>query len=90
MHSRNKDVILEAPMKQVILFHIHKGDAYYIAEGVDLPIVTQGKTLDELMANLKEAVELHLEDEPLADYNLTAQPSVLANFELPIKVPVYA
>ena len=28
-----------------------------------MSIFTQGKTLDELMKNLKEAVELHFEDE---------------------------
>jgi hypothetical protein len=30
-----------------------------------VPIVTQGLTLDETMANIKEALSLHLEDEDL-------------------------
>ena len=42
-------------MKSTVQFHIYKGEKYYIAEGTDLPVVTQGKTLDELIANLKEA-----------------------------------
>jgi predicted RNase H-like HicB family nuclease len=35
----------------------------YVAECVEIPVVTQGATLDEVTANLREAVELHLEGE---------------------------
>ncbi|MCK4554169.1 type II toxin-antitoxin system HicB family antitoxin [Candidatus Parcubacteria bacterium] len=48
-------------MKKIIQTHIYKGEKYYIAECIDLPVVTQGKTLDELVKNLKEAIELQLE-----------------------------
>ena len=47
-------------MKNIIQIHVYKGDKYYIAEGVDVPVVTQGKTLDELMTNVMEALELQL------------------------------
>ena len=70
-------------MKKIIQFHISRGDKYYVAEGIDLPIVTQGKTLDELAANIQEAVELQLEGENLADFDLAPNPSVLLNLELP-------
>lgn len=73
-------------MKKIIQFHIYKGDKYYVAQGVDLPVVTQGKTLDELTKNIQEAVELQLEGENLADFDLASEPSVLANFELTAKV----
>jgi predicted RNase H-like HicB family nuclease len=69
-------------MKRIIQFHISRGDAYYIAEGVDLSIVTQGKTLDKLMQNIQEAVELHLEGENPASFGLEKDPSVLVNIEL--------
>lgn len=69
-------------MKKIIQVHIYKGDKYYIAECLDLPVVTQGKTLDELVLNLKEAVELQLEGENLADFDLAAEPSILANLEV--------
>jgi predicted RNase H-like HicB family nuclease len=71
-------------MKHVIQFHVYKGDKYYIAEGLDLPVVTQAKTLDELAKNIEEAVSLHLEDENLADYSLAPEPSVMLNLELGI------
>ena len=69
-------------MKKFIQFHIYKGEKYFVAECTDLPIVTQGKTLDELTLNIKEALELHLEGENLLDYDLVAEPSVVANIEL--------
>ena len=69
-------------MKNFINIHIYKGEKYYVAECIDLPIVTQGKTLDELVSNLKEAISLHLEDEDLAQYDLTPSPSILANLEI--------
>jgi len=69
-------------MKQIIQFHVYKGDDYYIAEGVDVPVVTQAKSLDELAKNIKEAVELQLEDENLSDFSLSADPAVLLNLEL--------
>lgn len=73
-------------MKHIIQVYVSKGDKYYVAEGVDLPIVTQGKTLDELVENIKEAIELHLEDEDLSDLNIAPNPSVLMNFELPSRI----
>ena len=48
-------------MKQAIHYFINKGESQYVAECVELAIVTQGNTLDELFANIKEATDLHLE-----------------------------
>ena len=70
-------------MKKIIQFHIHKGDKYYVAEGIDLPIITQGENLDKLVKNLREAVELQLEGEDLSVFDLAPDPSVLINLELP-------
>lgn len=73
-------------MKHIIQFHIYKGEKYYVAQGIDLPVVTQGKTLDELAKNIKEAVELQLEGENLSEFDLAPSPSILANLELPTEV----
>jgi len=45
-------------------------------------VVTQGKTLDELVSNLKEAVALQLAGENLANFDLAAEPSVMAYLEI--------
>lgn len=70
-------------MKTIIQYRIFEGDNYYVAEGIDLPVVTQAATLDELSKNIQEATELCLEGEDPADFGLTPSPSVLVNFELP-------
>ena len=69
-------------MKRIIQVRITKGETHYVAECLDLPLVTQAKTLDELKENLEEAIALHLEDEDLTEYDLDPRPSVLASFEL--------
>jgi len=61
---------------------VHKGEKYYVAECLEIPVVTQGKTLDETMANLQEAVALELEGENPADFDLAPNPSLLVTFEL--------
>lgn len=74
-------------MRKIIQVYIYRGEKYFIAECADLPVVTQGKTLDELAENLKEAIALQLENENPADFGLIEKPSVLASFELE---PMYA
>ena len=69
-------------MQHIIQFYIYKGDNQYVGEGVNLPVVTQGRTIDEVVKNIKEAVELHLEGENLSEIGLAKNPSVLVNFEL--------
>lgn len=54
----------------------------YVAECVEIPVVTQGVTLDEVSANLREAVALHLEGEDLAEIGLAPAPSIVVTFEL--------
>jgi len=73
-------------MKGIIQFQISESDGGYVAEGVGVPIVTQGDTFDELTANIREAVGLYIEDENLADIGFIQSPSVLVNFELPTLV----
>jgi predicted RNase H-like HicB family nuclease len=69
-------------MKKVIQARIYRGEKYYVAECLDLPVVTQGETLDEVTQNLREAIALHLEGENLADFDLEQELVVLASFEL--------
>lgn len=54
----------------------------YVAECLEIPVVTQGATLDEVAANLQEAVALHLTDEDPAQWGLVAQPTLMVTFEL--------
>jgi predicted RNase H-like HicB family nuclease len=54
----------------------------YVAECLEIPVVTQGGTLDEVTHNLREAVELHLEGEDLAELGLAPSPRILVTPEL--------
>lgn len=44
-------------------FEIYNDGEYWCARGIREDIFTQGSSLDELISNLKEAVELHFEEE---------------------------
>ena len=62
---------------------IYPGDeAGYVAECLNLAVVTQGQTLDETVANLREAIALHLEGEDPADFGLIANAPVLITMEM--------
>ena len=45
-------------------------------------MVTQAATLDELAANIREAIGLHLEGEDLANLGFSDNPTILATMEL--------
>ena len=66
-------------MKNIIQFYVHKGDKYYVAQGVDFPVVTQAESLDELAKNIKEAVECHFGEEKTKEFSTP----VMVNFALP-------
>ncbi|HHT9138213.1 MAG TPA: type II toxin-antitoxin system HicB family antitoxin [Candidatus Wunengus sp. YC60] len=69
-------------LQHTIKAFIRKGEKYYIAECLEVAVVTQGKTLDETVANLKEAVALHLGNEDLSEFGLVPNPTLLVTMEL--------
>jgi predicted RNase H-like HicB family nuclease len=54
----------------------------YVAECMEIAVVTQGTTLDEVTHNLQEAVQLHLEGENVAEFGLIPNPTILVTLEL--------
>ena len=70
------------PMKRTIQVRISRGDRQFVAECLDLPVVTQALTLDELALNIREAIGLHLEGEDLAALGFSPNPTILATMEL--------
>ncbi len=70
-------------LQQNIHVIIRAGDERgYFAECIEIPVVTQGMTLDEVSQNLVEAVSLHLEGEDPSEFGLVAEPSLSVTFEL--------
>jgi predicted RNase H-like HicB family nuclease len=54
----------------------------FVAECLEIPVVTHGPTLDEVSRNLREAVALHLEGEDLNEIGVAASPWIIVTFEL--------
>jgi predicted RNase H-like HicB family nuclease len=54
-------------MTQIFTAVIHKEDDWYVADCPEVGTVSQGKTIEEAIANLKEATELYLEEFPLME-----------------------
>jgi predicted RNase H-like HicB family nuclease len=71
-----------ANKKRTIQVRISRGEHQFVAECLDLPVVTQASTLDELTENIREAIGLHLEGEDLAALGLATNPTILATLEL--------
>jgi len=46
---------------------LHKEEDLYVAECPEVGTVSQGATVEEAIANLKEATELYLEEFPLPE-----------------------
>lgn len=69
-------------MKHTIQVRIFRSELQYVAECLDLSVVTEASTLDELTANIQEAISLHLEGENLEELDLAPNPTILAKMEL--------
>ena len=66
----NKDFRIEEPIliqensMSTFTAVLHKEDDTYVAECPEVGTVSQGKTVEEAVSNLKEATELYLEEFP--------------------------
>ena len=76
------DLTYSGDKQHTIKAFLRRGEKYYVAECLEINVVTQGKTLDETIANLKEAVMLHLEGEDLSELGLASNPTLLVTMEL--------
>jgi len=56
---------------------LHKEEELYVGECPEVGTVSQGYTIEEALANLKEATELYLEEFPLSE---TSRP-LMTTFE---------
>jgi predicted RNase H-like HicB family nuclease len=76
------------PQRYTIQAVIYPGEENgYVAECLNLAVVTQGSTLDETVKNLREAIQLHLEGEDMTGLGLVQNPPLLVTMEME---PIYA
>ncbi|HLD12866.1 MAG TPA: type II toxin-antitoxin system HicB family antitoxin [Candidatus Nanoarchaeia archaeon] len=64
---------------RVLTAVLQKDEDLYVAKCIEIGTVSQGKTVEEALANLKEATELYLEEMPLKEE--LARP-IVATFEV--------
>jgi predicted RNase H-like HicB family nuclease len=57
---------------------VHQEDDLFVADCPEVGTVSQGKSVEEAIANLKEATELYLEEFPLPENSIP----VLSKFEV--------
>jgi predicted RNase H-like HicB family nuclease len=62
---------------------VTKDGGTYVVDCHEVPVVTQGRTIDEALTNMLEAVTLHLEGEDLATIGLAACKRIHVSYELP-------
>jgi len=55
---------------------------WYVARCLELGVVSQGKTIEKAQENLREAVELYLEDQPKTKKYLSKKAPLITSLEL--------
>lgn len=55
---------------------------FFVARCVELGVVSQGRTIEESQKNLKEAVELYLEDYPKSRKHFSKKAPLITSLEV--------
>ena len=61
---------------------VRREEDWYVAQCLEVDIASQGRTIDEALKNLAEAVELYLEEVDDPQRHVTAPPLV-TSFQVP-------
>ena len=61
---------------------IMKEGKWYIARSLELGVTSQGKTIEEAKQNLKEAINLYLEDQPKNKKSLPSNTPFVTSIEI--------
>jgi predicted RNase H-like HicB family nuclease len=74
---------IPATQRDTIHAVVTKDGGTYVVDCHEVAVVTQGRTIDEALANLLEAVSLHLEGEDLVRLGLGGLRRIHVSYELP-------
>jgi predicted RNase H-like HicB family nuclease len=64
---------------------VRRSRGWYVGECLEVAVVSQGRTLDELVDSLREAVALHLDGEDAGALGLAPTPRLAVTYELPTR-----
>ena len=73
----------DAPPGETVHAVVRRSRDWYVGECLEVAVVSQGRTLDELVDGLREALTLHLEGEDAAALGLVSAPRLTVTYELP-------
>ena len=73
----------ELPDRRVVVVRFtaaitHEGE-WFVARALEIEVTSQGHSIDEALANLREALELYFEDEALPE---DIEPPIIATIQL--------
>lgn len=75
----------ERPTRDTIHAVMTHSTDWYSAECLELAVITQGRTLDETVSNLRDAIALHLEGEDRAALGLSNRLTLRVSYEGPLQ-----
>lgn len=61
---------------------INKEGRWFVARSIELGVISQGKNIEEAKDNLKEAIELYLEDMPSSRKILSRESPLVTSLEI--------
>ena len=64
-----------------------ESEGQYVAECLEVAVVTQGRSLDHMLANLRESLALCLDGEDVTRLGLSPSPRLVMSFETPALGP---
>ena len=70
-----------ATARPVIHAVVVESEGHYVADCLEVAVATQGASLEELLVNIREAVELYMSDEDPVVLGLTSEPRLLISYE---------
>lgn len=71
----------QAGTRDAVHVAVTESEGWYVAECLELAVVTQARSFDDLLANLREALALHMEGEDPAWLGLSSAPRLLVSYE---------
>jgi predicted RNase H-like HicB family nuclease len=77
----------KGPQRDTIHAVITRDGGTFVVDCHEIAVVTQGKTIDEALRNLTDAVALHLSGEDLTTLGLAGLKRIHVSYELPADVP---
>lgn len=62
---------------------IRREDDWFVAQAVEIDVASQGKSIEEALANLREAIELYLDEaDPLP---APTEPTFVTTIDVPLR-----